>query len=1064
MSASERGSREKRGEDASGAGLRRGKATRDERPRSDDLAGALSDSFSRLEQRLEDLASAFDDQPAPSSTTVIRRREAPRSARLDAALAEITSRQRTLDGEPPAPESRRNGAARAERMPARDEAIGPIPPKAVELPRDVAAEAEAAAEADWRLPAGPVARPEFARVRDRFARGPEADNLARLERQLQSLASYMAEAPAREPQPRPAIGDTRRVTLEDEIRAIAPKRAAEPKPPREPEGERIAADAAPRRPGPSLARDPGEGDPRLGRVVEELARNGRMIQSGNFSAAEQAAALDGKIATLTRAVQEIGERIDHLAETTAPDQKTLESLRGSIQELRTRAIGLAGGDGSALTAIRSALDGIVERLDRLPLMEPERYAHAVRQEMTSVGERLIDAVRTEMQRPAAALTARDDSVREAVERLARRLERAEERGHLDPTAAVEAALERFVKRIEPAATPAVLTRLERGILDVLRQIEDGRALANESVEAIAARAVRTTLAALQGAQLDRDDGGALVRELADLRGQSEDTQRRIVDALAGVRDALEKVTDRLADRPITPLRGAIDEAAVAEEPEAVEEDEPETITERARAAAIEAADEAERDGTLAPVFPVADEETFPPREVEPGQERAQLIAAARRALMESEIERSRAERGEELAREAVAIQGANDNVVAGRGVRRFAIGLAAALVLAGSWQVGRILTNRHETATATAAAVPQPAGEQLAAAEAHPDTASAAPAKDDAHAPADTSAATDAASAAPQDTASAASQETASAAPAAAPGAPPAATTAAAAPATTSVTTQAVTASIATEPAVIAAPPATTGQDSAPRPADPAVTASLPAAPLPAANPETVAPAVPMEPAGGSRLMQRAGAGDAPAEYELAERYYDGRGFKRDTAKAADWFGRAARHGLAPAEYRLGALYEKGIGIGKDAAKAREWYERAADHGNVRAMHNLGVLYADGALGRPDFGQAARWFRKAADYGLKDSQYNLGVLYARGLAVKQNLPEAYLWFSLAADQGDKDAAEKRDQLAKKMTDQQLSTAKLAAGTWQAKKAIAAANEVATPPGGWDRAPATARAK
>jgi localization factor PodJL len=164
-----------------------------------------------------------------------------------------------------------------------------------------------------------------------------------------------------------------------------------------------------------------------------------------------------------------------------------------------------------------------------------------------------------------------------------------------------------------------------------------------------------------------------------------------------------------------------------------------------------------------------------------------------------------------------------------------------------------------------------------------------------------------------------------------------------------------------------------------------------------------------------------------------------------------------------PAEYRLGALYEKGIGVDKSASKAREWYERAADHGNIRAMHNLGVLYADGALGKPDFAMAARWFRKAADYGLKDSQSNLGVLYARGLAVKQNLPEAYLWFSLAADQGDKDAADKRDQIAKKMNAKQLDTARVAAGTWQAKKPIVAANEVPIPAGGEDGSPTTARA-
>jgi localization factor PodJL len=206
---------------------------------------------------------------------------------------------------------------------------------------------------------------------------------------------------------------------------------------------------------------------------------------------------------------------------------------------------------------------------------------------------------------------------------------------------------------------------------------------------------------------------------------------------------------------------------------------------------------------------------------------------------------------------------------------------------------------------------------------------------------------------------------------------------------------------------------------------------------------------------GSAELRAQAIDGKPAAEYEVGLRYFQGHGVTRDAASAAVWFGRAAKQDLAPAAFRLGALYEKGTGVAKDPAKARKWYEKAADAGNVRAMHNLGVLFANGTLGKPDFAAAARWFRRAADHGLKDSQYNLGVLYARGLAVRQNLSEAYLWFSLAADQGDKDAAQKRDDIAAKLGKQQLVTARLAAGTWHAKTPLAAANEVSSPPGGWD---------
>src|SRR6185312_636299 len=110
-----------------------------------------------------------------------------------------------------------------------------------------------------------------------------------------------------------------------------------------------------------------------------------------------------------------------------------------------------------------------------------------------------------------------------------------------------------------------------------------RALASESVEAVAARAVRTTLAALQGAEIGRGDGGELARELADLRGLSEANQRRIIDALAGVRDALERVTGRFAGHNARPNEAE----AIAPAPIAAEE--TTSTTERARAAALEAA-------------------------------------------------------------------------------------------------------------------------------------------------------------------------------------------------------------------------------------------------------------------------------------------------------------------------------------------------------------------------------------------------------------------------------------------------------------------------------------------
>jgi localization factor PodJL len=201
-------------------------------------------------------------------------------------------------------------------------------------------------------------------------------------------------------------------------------------------------------------------------------------------------------------------------------------------------------------------------------------------------------------------------------------------------------------------------------------------------------------------------------------------------------------------------------------------------------------------------------------------------------------------------------------------------------------------------------------------------------------------------------------------------------------------------------------------------------------------------------------LKQWADSGNAAAEYEMASRYAEGRLVTKDFALAANLFEKAARQGLVPAQYKLASLYEKGIGVPRDSAKARAWYVKAAEAGNPRAMHNLAVMIADGD-GKPDYAGAVEWFRKAAEYGVHDSQYNLAILYARGLGVKQSLIQSYQWFAIAAEQSDVDAAKKRDEVAAKLSPDDLAIAKALAAAFHPKTADVAATEVEAPAGGWD---------
>jgi localization factor PodJL len=230
--------------------------------------------------------------------------------------------------------------------------------------------------------------------------------------------------------------------------------------------------------------------------------------------------------------------------------------------------------------------------------------------------------------------------------------------------------------------------------------------------------------------------------------------------------------------------------------------------------------------------------------------------------------------------------------------------------------------------------------------------------------------------------------------------------------------------------------------------------ANIAAAPLAASAPAMVNDKLPAL-IGGPRLRAAAIAGDAAAEFEVANRFTEGHGVPPNDEQAMRWLELAAKQGLAPAQFRLGGFYEKGVVVKKDLAVARDFYAAAAAKGNGKAMHNLAVLYAEGINGPADYRTAAAWFYQAADHGIKDSQYNLAILYARGIGVAQNYAESYKWFALAASGGDADAAKKRDEVATHLDAQALAAAKLAVQKWTAQPQPEDAVSVRTPPGGWD---------
>ena len=145
-----------------------------------------------------------------------------------------------------------------------------------------------------------------------------------------------------------------------------------------------------------------------------------------------------------------------------------------------------------------------------------------------------------------------------------------------------------------------------------------------------------------------------------------------------------------------------------------------------------------------------------------------------------------------------------------------------------------------------------------------------------------------------------------------------------------------------------------------------------------------------------------------------------------------------AKQGHAVAQYRLGMLYSSGQGVPKDDAQARQWYEQAASQGHVDAQVNLGSLYDYGRGGPQDFKMAVRWYRRSAEQGNDLAQRRLGLLYERGDGVPKDFVQAYMWHKLGAANGGKSGAIMRDELAARMTSDQLAEAKSLAREWKPK--------------------------
>ena len=170
-------------------------------------------------------------------------------------------------------------------------------------------------------------------------------------------------------------------------------------------------------------------------------------------------------------------------------------------------------------------------------------------------------------------------------------------------------------------------------------------------------------------------------------------------------------------------------------------------------------------------------------------------------------------------------------------------------------------------------------------------------------------------------------------------------------------------------------------------------------------------------------LTQRAGWGDAEAQYQLAMRYIYGDGVEEDNKKAADLLEQSALQGHGEASYHLGVCYHYGHGVEADLRTAYELYLRSAWLGYGKGFSMVGEFYAEGICVRQNYPEAMKWFhstRKSGDpAAMGYAEYWLGRCYENGWGVPADQETAKNWYEEAVSHGETRARSALKALAEK---------------------------------------------
>lgn len=130
-------------------------------------------------------------------------------------------------------------------------------------------------------------------------------------------------------------------------------------------------------------------------------------------------------------------------------------------------------------------------------------------------------------------------------------------------------------------------------------------------------------------------------------------------------------------------------------------------------------------------------------------------------------------------------------------------------------------------------------------------------------------------------------------------------------------------------------------------------------------------------------LVRKANDGDPRAQHELGIRYFIGRGFQADTAKAFLWISRAAAQGYLRAHFNMGVFYNNGWGTNWDPFSGYRHFRIAAERNMPEAEYTVALILTENLVIPRDLDESERWLRKASEQGLEVAKSALRELQER---------------------------------------------------------------------------------